>query len=56
MKHTILICFTIWLIATEYLVVESWQFALRIELTARALHIVEPLAPVTPHKPGFENL
>ncbi len=56
MKPLILICFTVWLIATEYLFIESWQFAMRVQLTARALHIAEPIAPVTPHKPGFEHL
>lgn len=55
--RTLMVCFTIWLIATEILIFDQIKFNARIELldhVARAIHgpqLSVPLEP-PPHLPG----
>ena len=55
--RTLMVCFTIWLVATEVLVFDQIKFNIRIELleqAAQAIHGSQLLVPTErpPHVPG----
>jgi hypothetical protein len=45
MKAVWIICITVWVIATEFVLLDWTKFAVRVEITTRALHIFSPLQP-----------